>query len=82
MHYSVFYACINSGPEFGTLFLAALKELQNLLQFKTVFKVDLKEAGITFRWRTALGGRTLLSHMIPNPVYMNVVADTPRDTSR
>lgn len=74
MPYSVFYACINFGPEFGTLFLAALKELQSPLYFKIVFKLELREAGITFRWRTAVGGRTLLSHMIPSSVYMNVVA--------
>lgn len=49
MPYSVFYAYINFGPVFGTLFLSAVKKLQSPLHSKTVFKLDLRESAVLFQ---------------------------------
>lgn len=54
------------------VFFSAVKELQNPLPVKIVFKWNLRGPDVTFQWRMALRYRALLLHMGPNSVYMMV----------
>lgn len=58
------------------VFFSAVKKLQ-CLPIKIAFKLNLREADVTFWWRTVLTHRALLLHMGPNLVIANHIISSP-----